>query len=169
MKTIAFAGSNSSTSINQQLVGYVAQTSHNIELIKLTDYSAPMYSEDIEKESGIPQSIKNLDVKLAEADKLIISVNEHNGNISAFFKNILDWLSRNNRDFLADKQVLVLSTSPGGGGAKSALAVTEKTLPYFGATVTNTFSLSRFYDNFKDGKIADSKLDEVLINLITNF
>lgn len=169
MKTIAFAGSNSSTSINLQLVSYVAEITENTEVIKLTDFSAPMYSEDLEKERGIPKSIKDLDEKLAQADKLIISVGEHNGNISAFFKNILDWLSRNNRGFLIDKKVMLLSTSPGAGGAKSALAVTEKTLPYFGATVSNTFSVSSFYDNFKDGKIADPKINEELIELITDF
>ncbi|WP_369048267.1 NADPH-dependent FMN reductase [Tenacibaculum sp. UWU-22] len=169
MKTIAFAGSNSSTSINQQLIEYAVELINNVELIKLTDYKTVIYSEDTEKESGIPEAIKQLNTKLSEADKLIISVNEHNGNISAFFKNILDWLSRNKRSFLADKKVLLLSTSPGANGAKSALAIAEKTLPYFGATILNTFSLPSFYDNFKDGKIVNEEANQQLLKMIKKF
>jgi NAD(P)H-dependent FMN reductase len=93
MKTIAFAGSNSSTSINHQLVSYAVKLVEDSEVIKLTDYNAPMYSQDLEKSEGIPQVIKDLNDKLSEANKLVISVCEHNGNISAFFKNILEWLS----------------------------------------------------------------------------
>lgn len=162
MKIIAFAGSNSSTSINQHLVNYVAQITDNVEVIKLTDYSVPMYSEDYEKEHGIPTSIQSLDKKLSQADKFIISVNEHNGNLSAFFKNILDWLSRNNRAFLTNKKVILLSTSPGAGGAKSALAIAEKTLPYFGASIVNTLSIGSFYDVFKEGQLIDEELNKEL-------
>ena len=92
IKIIGFAASNSSSSINHQLVSYALKLVDNSEVIKLTDYIIPIYSEDLEKSEGIPQSVKDLNAKLTESDKIIISVNEHNGNISAFFKNILDEL-----------------------------------------------------------------------------
>ena len=169
MKTIGFAGSNNSASINHQLVSYAVKSVENSEVIKLTDYSVPMYSQDLEKAEGIPQSIKNLDAKLSEADKLVISVSEHNGNISAFFKNILDWLSRYNRDFLNNKQVVILSASPGGGGAGIASTITEKTLPYFGAEVVSKLSVKGFYDIFKDGEIIDQELNNQLTKAMNSF
>ena len=92
MKIIAFAGSNSSKSINHQLVSYAVKLVENSEVINLNDYAVPIYSQDLENSEGIPQSIKYLCAKLSETNKLVISVCEHNGNISAFFKNILDEL-----------------------------------------------------------------------------
>ncbi len=162
MKIIAFAGSNSSKSINQQLATYAASLTPNTEVIQLTDYNTPIYSEDAESETGIPESIQRLNNKLSAADGFIIAVNEHNGNISAFFKNILDWLSRNQRDFLKDKKVVLLSTSPGGRGGASAIGIAQKTLPYFGATVVGTISIGNFYDVFKNGELIDSHLAESL-------
>jgi len=110
-KTIAFAGSNSSISINHQIVSYVATLSENTEVIRLTNYETPIYSYDIEKENGVPVGIIDLNNKLATADRLIISVAEHNGNLTAFFKNIIDWLSRNDKNFLNNKDIILLSCS----------------------------------------------------------
>ncbi len=156
--TIAFAGSNSSKSINHQVVTFVASLTENTEVIKLNSFKAPIYSSDIEEQSGIPQGIEDLNNKLAKADRLIISVAEHNGNLTAFFKNTLDWLSRNDREFLKDKEIVLLSSSPGPGGAASALATAEKTLPYFGATIKSTLSIGNFYQVFEDGKINDETI-----------
>lgn len=167
MKTIAFSGSNSSKSINQQLVSYAASLIDNTEVINLNSYNIPMYNIDIEENEGIPNKVKTLATKLATATNFIISVSEHNGNVSAFFKNILDWLSRYNRNFLEDKKVIILSTSPGKGGGNSALKITEKTLPYFKANVIATLSIGSFYDNFKDGKLINKDIDDNLRNTIS--
>ncbi len=152
MKIIAFAGSNSSKSINHQLINYVASFVDKVDIIRLTDYQIPMYNIDVEEKDGIPAGVKALGEKLATADYLFISVAEHNGNITAFFKNILDWLSRNERTFLANKKVVLLGTSPGKGGAATAIQIAAKTLPYFGADVIKMISLASFYDKLVDGK-----------------
>lgn len=162
--TIAFAGSNSSKSINHQIVSYLATLNEKTEVIKLADYETPIYSSDIEEESGIPEGIVSLNNKLATADQLIISVAEHNGNLTAFFKNIVDWLSRNNREFLKDKEIVLLSSSPGPAGASSALAIAEKTLPYFGASIKTSISIPNFYQIFEDGKIKDESIVQQIQN-----
>jgi len=161
MKTIAFSGSNSKNSINQQLVTYAGSLVNDTEVINLSNYELPIYSIDIEN-VGMPENVKLLDQKLATTDQLIISVSEHNGNISAFFKNALDWLSRNNREFLKGKKVVVLSTSPGKGGANTALHITESTLPYFGANVVAIMSVPSFNANFENGKLINSDLNKTL-------
>ena len=159
MQIIAFAGSNSSKSINHQLITYAATNKINTKVIRLSDYDIPMYNIDIEENVGIPKAVKDLDNELATADAFIISVAEHNGNITAFFKNILDWLSRNNRNFLENKKVVLLSSSPGKGGAASSLQITQKTLPYFKANVVASLSVPGFFDNFKDGIIINNEID----------
>ncbi len=164
MKILAFAGSNSSMSINHQLVTYVASllNDRDVKVYKMTRYPFPMYSEDAEKNEGFSNSIVELVGDIKKADALLISVNEHNGGLSAYSKNLFDWLSRFDRKFLEGKKIFLMSTSPGRGGARSALAQAQKTLPYFGAEVVNTFSLPSFHQNFKDGSIADADLDAEL-------
>ena len=166
---IAFAGSNSSASINHQLLAYAKKQidngETNVNLIRLTDFDIPMFSIDIEQNDGIPGGVKQLDAKIQSAGAVIISVAEHNGNISAFFKNIIDWLSRHNRHFLDGKKILLLSTSPGKGGATSALEITNKTLPYFKGEVMGKISIGSFYDVLKEGKIADEKIKKDLESL----
>lgn len=162
MKNIlAFAGSNSSTSINYKLVSYVGSQidNHNVNLINLKDYDTPMYSSDVEKEKGVPTSIIKLNKHIKAADALIISVNEHNGGLSAFFKNCLDWLSRHDRDFLSNKKLFILSTSPGRGAAKMANDYAVDILPRFGGKVISSFALASFNHSFseKDGIIDDTQ------------
>ncbi|MBT8319806.1 MAG: NAD(P)H-dependent oxidoreductase [Gramella sp.] len=170
-KILAFAGSNSSTSINQQLLDHVVGRiqGHEIKEVKLTDYPLPVYSEDIEKNEGFPINatiIKNL---IADSDSLVIAVNEHNGAPSAFFKNIIDWLSRVNRSFLEGKKILLISTSPGKRGAQSSMEYTKNIFGRFGGEVIESFSLPSFKDNFQDGKVINEVLDMGIEDVLTTF
>lgn len=158
-KIIAFAGTNHSKSINHQLLQYVAELCPQVEVFRLTDYSAPMYSPELEEEGGIPEIIVQLEKKLAEADEIIISCAEYNGNQTPFFKNILDWLSRYKREFLGGKRILLTSASPGPTGGMHSLKSTQTMLPFFGATIIGAFSLGNFDQTFVDGTIVDESLD----------
>ena len=158
---LAFAGSNSSNSINYKLVKYTTELidTHKIQLLNLANFPFPMYSEDYEKQKGFSNSLIELRDDIRNAEGLIISVNEHNSNPSAYFINLIDWLSRLERNFLAEKKVLLMSASPGGRGAIGALGVIEKLFPRFGAEVVTTFSLPSFHSNFDvDGGITDPDL-----------
>ncbi len=170
-KILAFAGSNSSTSINQQLLNNVVSRiqGHEIKQIKLTDYPLPIFSEDLEKNEGFPVNatiIKNL---IAESDALVIAVNEHNGGPSAFFKNIIDWVSRVNRNFLEGKKILLISTSPGKRGAASSLEYSKNIFGRFGGNVIESFSLPSFKDNFENGKVINEVLDMGIEDVLTTF
>lgn len=149
-KILAFAGSNSSTSINHKLVEFVVSeiNKHEIRVIKLVNYPIPMYSEDEEKNNGFPGMIMGLRQEISESDALIISVNEHNGSWGAFFKNVIDWLSRLDRNFLEGKKILLMSTSPGKRGGVSSLEYAKNVFPRFGAEILESFSFPSFYDNF---------------------
>ena len=147
---LATAGSNSATSINFSLVKYTARqvTESPVKTLELAGYSFPMYSEDLEKSAGIPREVTELRLPLQQASGLILSVNEHNGNPSAFFKNLLDWLSRDERSFLEGTPVLLMSASGGKRGAISSRNAVEQMLNRFGAEVVACFSLPGYYENF---------------------
>lgn len=162
-KILAFAGSNSSTSINHELIKYVASeiTEHTTKILKLVNYPMPMYSEDEEKNNGFPGMALGLKQEISEVDTLIIAVNEHNGSWSAFFKNVIDWLSRLDRNFLEGKKILLMSTSPGQRGGISALEFAKNVLPRFGGEIIESFSFPSFHANFSIEK--NEVIDETLL------
>ncbi|MBW2937795.1 NAD(P)H-dependent oxidoreductase [Aureisphaera sp. CAU 1614] len=169
-KIIAFAGSNSSTSINHKLILSVSEKINNkVEVIKLTTYPLPMFGEDIERKDGYSETLKNLLSIINKADALLISVNEHNGTVSAFFKNVLDWLSRIEYKFLEKKNVFLMSTSNGRRGALSSQEYTAGVLPRFGAGEITRFTLPSFSENFKEGKITNTELNSELELKLSQF
>lgn len=157
---LALAGSNSSTSINFKLVKYTVSLvqQHDIQLINMVERAFPMFSEDLERAEGYSADLMKLKAEINSADGLILSVNEHNGNPSAYFKNVLDWLSRMDRNFLEGTKVFLMSTSGGRRGAKGSFTVIDGMLPRFGAEITASFSLPSFYKNFGDEGILDETL-----------
>ncbi len=174
MSTIlAFAGSNSSTSINHQLVTYLTTQLKDtlFELFKLSDMDLVIYSEDEQRNNGFPSSINQIYKHIQAADGLLISVNEHNSNPSAFFKNVLDWLSRLDRKFLEGKKIFLLSASTGARGGMSALEVVEKLLPRFGGEVVSTYSFPSFKENFSadEAKISNDEIKNEIVAKLHQF
>jgi len=77
----------------------------------------PLYSEDREKKLGQPDAAKRFFNKIGTADALLISYTEHNGSFTAAYKNLFDWTSRIDPKVYQGKSMVLLSTSPGPGGA----------------------------------------------------
>jgi len=156
-----FAGSNSSSSINYKLVRYTASLvkDNDVRLLDMANCPFPMYSEDYEQENGYSNSLIEIKNTIQQAKGIILAVNEHNSNPSAYFKNLIDWLSRVDKNFIQGKKLFLLSTSPGKRGAKGAFEVTAKLLTRFGAVQVASFSLPSFHDNFTMEK---GILDEAL-------
>ncbi len=171
-KILAFAGSNSPTSINHQLILNVSRriSEHEVEVLKLSEFEFPMFSIVKEKE-GTPQNVQFLYDKIRNSDALIISVNENNRNVSAFFKNIIDWLSRVERKFLQGKKILLMSTSPGQYGGAAALEYAKTIIPRFGGTIVESFSLPKFKENFdvEKGTIVNEVFEMGVVEVVTSF
>jgi chromate reductase, NAD(P)H dehydrogenase (quinone) len=53
----------------------------------------PFYNADIEQ-TGLPDAVKELRARVANADGLIFAVPEYNFSLSGVLKNALEWLSR---------------------------------------------------------------------------
>lgn len=172
MKIIAFAGSNSSKSINKKLVTYASTLFKNVEveILDLRDYQAPLFSVDIEKEIGQAKEAIAFLGKLKSADMLVMSLAENNGNYSTAFKNLFDWCSRIEKDVFQKKPTLLMATSPGGRGGKSVLEIAQTNLPRFGVDIKAVFSLPSFNDNFdvENNKISNPELDNELKEIVNN-
>ncbi|MFV0431043.1 MAG: NADPH-dependent FMN reductase [Alphaproteobacteria bacterium] len=163
-KIIAFAASTSTTSINKQLAAYAASLIENvdIEVLDLNNFDMPIFSEDLERELGSPPKAIAFKQKLKEADAYIISIAEHNGNFTAAFKNLYDWVSRIEQNIFDNKKILLLSTSPGAGGGVRALEIAKLSFPFAHGVIAGEFSLPLFHVYFKTGKIEDKDIYEQL-------
>lgn len=122
MKITAFATTNSTQSINLELVKSALDTfqDHEIQIVDLNDFEMPIYSPERNK-NGIPELALNFNQILRESDALIIGLAEHNGTFSTAFKNIFDWGSRADKSLFQQKPMFLLSTSPGPRGGQSVM------------------------------------------------
>ena len=170
-KILVFGASNSKNSINHEFAKYAASQIENAEinLVDLNDYEMPIFGVDREKE-GHPKLAYDFLDNIKKADGMIISFAEHNGNYTTAFKNISDWISRIELKSYADKPVLLLATSPGGGGAKSVLGVANKEFAMRGANIAGSFSLPQFYNSFSENEeILDADLRTEFLKNIYQF
>jgi len=158
-KIVAFGASSSKQSTNQQLAVWAANQVSDVEVkeLNLNDFEAPIYSIDKETENGFPEEIVKFKEEVNNADGLVISLAEHNGNFTAAFKNIYDWISRVDRSVWNDVPMLLLASSPGPGGGSGVLAIASRGFGYAGGNIVGSFSLPSFMKNFSEG-INDSEL-----------
>ncbi len=168
---IAFAGSNSKTSINKKLVTYVSNQVENVEveILDLNDYSMPLYGIDHETENGIPDEAKMFLKKIKESNGIVLSLAEHNGAYSTVFKNIFDWMSRLDGKLWSNVPMLLMATSPGARGGATVLELANSRFKYMGGNVVSLFSLPSFHDNFSNEGITNLELNAELRKAINVF
>jgi len=170
-KIIAFAGSNSKNSINKQLVAYVANKINNIEtkVLDLNNFKLPLYGIDYEIEHGIPDNAQEFLNLIKSSDGIVLSLAEHNGNFSAAFKNIYDWMSRIDGKVWNNKPMFLMATSPGGRGGATVFEIAKNSFPRMGATIVADFLLPLFNNNFSEKELLGSDLNEQLNIEINKF
>jgi NAD(P)H-dependent FMN reductase len=168
---ILLAGSNSPHSINQLLVEWVARLleAKSPMIIQTANFELPLYSTAQEKK-GFPSGLPAFIDQLAIADTLVIAVPEHNGSLPAFFKNVLDWVSRfpSGRSVFEGKKVHLLSASPGRGGS-GAIQHTSDILQKLGAAIIQKLPLPHFYERQQKGEspfFPDAATEKILYSFI---
>jgi NAD(P)H-dependent FMN reductase len=150
MNILSFGASASKHSINKQFAHFVADQfgTDKTSKIDLIDFPLTVFTVDEEKENGFPANVHQFLEKIYAADLIVISMAEHNGSYTTWFKNLFDWASRVNTKFFTDKKILLLSTSPGPRGGIGSLTAAEDRFPRHGAQILATFSLPNFETNF---------------------
>lgn len=168
---IAFAGSNSKKSINQELSVYTTSLINEVtvNVLDLNNFKLPLYGIDYEIEHGIPDNAHKFLDLIKFSDGIVLSLAEHNGAYSVAFKNIFDWMSRIESNLWFDKPMLLMATSPGGRGGASVLEIAQGKFPRMSANITSVFSLPFFHKNFSDGKIIDDEFNNQLIQAVSAF
>ena len=164
---ITIGGSSSKFSINKQLAEYAGGYVEAMKVINidLNDYDLPLYSMDIENESGFPTDLKTLNTLVEDADGIVLSLAEHNGAYSAAFKNAFDWLSRIEGKVWRNKPMLLLSTSPGPRGGQSVMDLALSRFPFNGGNIVGSMTFPSFGQNFKDGSVINKELNDKIIEL----
>lgn len=178
MKLLAFAASNSQRSINRALVKYSLGRIKNIspeleiELLDLNDFEMPIYSIDRENDTGIPEKAQDFLKHIGEADFVLVSFAEHNGFVTAAWKNIFDWMSRIDAKVWQQKPIAMLAATPGGRAGQNVLASQAMLAPHFGGELIGQLGIGGWnnaWDPDKETLLADTEikaLDELLTNLL---
>jgi len=169
-KVLAFSGSNSAQSINQQLIHAVCKLKHDLDIkvIDLREYPATIYGIDEEIENGIPHSMIQLRELMLGYDGFIVSSPEHNGSMPAFLKSTLDWLSRQGGKIFQEKPVVFLATSQGARGGASVLKHILEIMPYRGAKIIGVHGVGEFDQKVIGGELIDGPDKDAIEGLLSN-
>ncbi len=166
---LAFGGSLRRDSYNQKLAAIAAcggrEAGAEVTVISLRDFTLPVFDEDLEAASGMPEAAKRLKAIFREHHGLIIASPEYNSSITAALKNTIDWVSRGESDdepalsALAGKTAVVCSASPGGLGGMRGLVHLRAILGSIGITVLpDQIAIGKAYEAFTpDGALVDAE------------
>ncbi|MEM9035565.1 MAG: NAD(P)H-dependent oxidoreductase [Actinomycetota bacterium] len=140
----------------------------DVELVDLNDYELPIYSQDREAESGVPDLARELFDKIGAADGVIISFAEHNGSYTAAWKNIYDWMSRIDQGVYQGKPVAMLAATPGPRAGAGVLGSAVMAAPFFGAEVVGQLGVGKFLSCFDTdaGVVTDEAIEAQLRQLL---
>lgn len=146
VKILAFAGSARRDSFNKKLAHVAAQYAEaagaEVTFVDLKDYPMPLYNQDLEAESGLPEAVLQFKALLKSHQGFIIACPEYNGSITPLLKNAIDWASRPEPEEASlsltcfkGKVAALLATSPGGLGGLRGLVHVRAILEGIGVIV----------------------------------
>jgi NAD(P)H-dependent FMN reductase len=150
MNILAFAATNSRQSINRALIDHAVSRLHGIapgmeiETLDMNDYEMPIYSIDRERDDGIPNLARDFFARIGAADAVLVSFAEHNGFVTAAWKNVFDWMSRIEMKLWQGKPVAMLAASPGPRAGANVLASQQMLAPHFGADPRGTLGIGKW-------------------------
>ena len=151
MKILAFAATNSRNSINRALVDHAVARLRTeivpdaqIETLDIDDYEMPIYSFDREMKGGIPAPARAFFERIGAADAILVSFAEHNGFVTAAWKNLFDWMSRIDMKLWQGKPMVILAASPGPRAGAGVLMSQEMLAPHFGADLRGKLGIGRW-------------------------
>ncbi|MEM8492952.1 MAG: NAD(P)H-dependent oxidoreductase [Pseudomonadota bacterium] len=167
MNLLAFAASNSRQSINRALVDHALQrlvdefiADLRVTLLDLNDFEMPIYSIDRETADGIPTPARDFFAKIGSSDAVLASFAEHNGTITAAWKNLFDWMSRIDAKVWQGKPLVVLAATP---GPRAGAGVLQYALlaSHFGGEVKGSHGVGQWSEAFDNQRRELTKPDDI--------
>lgn len=171
-RLLAFSGSLRRASFNHALVEVAAagarEAGAEVEVLRLSDYPMPLFDEDLEAASGMPDEARAFKAKLTGADGYLIASPEYNSGYTAALKNAIDWATRTES---ADEPALLafrgkvaglLAASPGALGALRGLPTIRMVLTNLHVLVApEQFALGQAGEAFaEDGSLVEPRADQ---------
>lgn len=142
-KLIGIAGSLRRASYNAALLRATVELAPADTTIEVASIRGiPLYDGDLEAEHGIPETVRELQDRIAAADGLLLVTPEYNNSIPGVFKNAIDWLSRPASDLtrvFGGRPTALIGASPGRFGTTMSQAAWLPVLrslgvqPWFGS------------------------------------
>ncbi len=176
-KILAFAGSARKDSYNKKLVKIAAAGADDagaaVTVIDLADFPMPIYNQDIEDSSGMPEHGRRFKQLLIDHDGFLIASPEYNSAFSPLLKNAIDWASRSeSKDepgLLAykGKVAALMAASPGALGGLRGLVFLRMLLGNIGVIVLpQQRAISQAFKAFDDdGNLVDNKEQKAIQGL----
>lgn len=167
-RILLFAGSARAASLNRKLASIAAQgvrdAGGEATVIDLKDFPLPLFDQDLESASGLPEPAQRLKQLFIEHHGLLIASPEYNSSVTPLLKNTIDWVSRPVagepplRGFQGKVAGLV-SASPGGLGGLRGLVHLRSILGNIGVIVLpEQVAVSKANEAFADdGTLKDPK------------
>ena len=179
-KILAFSGSSRTGSYNRQLLasGVEAARSAGAEVVvvDLRDLALPLFDQDLESASGLPEGARKFKALLLAADGLLIASPEYNSSYTPLLKNAIDWASRVETDgepalsAFRGKVAAICSASPGFLGGLRGLVALRTLLGNIGVLVLpEQVTLSTAHEAFEDsGSLKDAAKATQMASLAEN-
>ena len=170
-KILAFAGSTRTDSYNKKLVKIsstgATEAGADVTIIDLRDFPMPIYDGDLEQKDGLPSNARKLKDLMLTHQGFLISSPEYNSSISAVFKNMIDWTSRQSEGEIPlacfkNKVAGIMSASPGMLGGLRGLVHVRSILGNVGVIVLpDQIAIAKAHETFnEDGTLKDKKQEE---------
>ncbi|MCH2139635.1 MAG: NAD(P)H-dependent oxidoreductase [Phycisphaerales bacterium] len=164
-RILAFSGSLRAASWNHRIAELAARAAAeagaDVTVLRLRDYPLPVYDQEIEEATGIPDNALALKKLFREHQGLLIASPEYNGSVTAALKNVIDWASRPEDGYprLAEfkgKVAGLLACSPGSLGGLRGLSQLRAILSGIGTIVLpNQVAVPGIHDRFTDTHVMD--------------
>ena len=176
-KILAFAGSARKRSFNQCLMKIAAagaeRAGAQVTVIDLADYPMPLFDQDLEAESGMPESARLFKQLLMNHDGFLIASPEYNSAFSPLLKNAIDWASRSESTdepplvAYRGKMAVIMAASPGALGGLRGLVFLRMLLANLGMLVLpDQMAVANAHQAFDDrGLLIDKKRQQAVTEL----
>ena len=179
-KIVAFAGSLRTGSFNKKLLALAADAARaagaEVTVVDLRDLALPLFDQDIEDASGLPEGAKKFKALLRASDGFLIASPEYNSSITAALKNAIDWASRAESDdepplvAYKGKTAALMAASPGALGGLRGLVTLRSILSNIGVLVLpDQVAIPTAHEAFDDaGKLKDEWKGKQVAKLATS-
>ena len=176
-KIAAFAGSLRTGSFNKKLLAIAAEAAHTagaeVTVVDLRELALPLFDQDIEDASGLPEGAKRFKALLRASDGFLIASPEYNSSITGALKNAIDWASRAESDdepplvCFRGKVAALCAASPGALGGLRSLVTVRSILGNIGVLVfPDQVTISKAHEAFDDaGKFKDERKSQQVAKL----